>query len=238
MTGKATVDVVVPNGQTPGPMTLTLVGAETGSESQVTVNVVSGSSSVAANDTSVVYGQAAPIQVTVTGPGATPSGTVHLKNGATEITSGVLDASGNVTLTVPARTFDVGQVTLTAAYDGDATHDPSTDTLTLTTTKAASSLTVPNATVEFGNAVPVTVTVNTPAGVVATGTVTVKNGATTLGTGTVSGGSATITLPAASVPAGTATLTASYSRQRQRQRLRRDLLPDGHQGRARLPRPR
>jgi 5'-nucleotidase len=136
---------------------------------------------------------------------------VHLKDGATEITSGTLDGSGHVTLTVPAKTYAVGQVTLTAVYDGDATHDGSTDPLTLTTTKAASSLTVPNATVQFGRAAPVTVTVNTPAGVSATGTVTVKNGATTLGTGTVSGGSATITIPAGSVPVGTATLTASYS---------------------------
>jgi hypothetical protein len=211
VTGKATVDVVVPNTQAPGPMTLTLVGAQTGSESQVKVTVVSGSSAVAAGDTSVVYGQAAPVQVTVTGPGATPSGTVHLKDGANEITSGALDATGHVTLTVPAKTYEVGQVTLTAVYDGDATHDSSSDTLTLTTTKAASSLTVPNATVEFGASAPVTVTVTTPAGVAATGTVTVKNGAATLGTGTVSGGSATITIPAGSVPVGTATLTASYS---------------------------
>jgi 5'-nucleotidase len=211
VTGTANVDVVVPNDRVPGPMTLTLVGAETGTESQVTVNVVSGTTSVAAADTSVVYGQAAPIQVTVTGPGATPSGTVHLKDGGTEITSGALDASGHVTLTVPAKTYAVGQVTLTAVYDGDATHDGSTDPLTLTTTKATSTTTAGDTTMAYGQSAGVTVNVGAAAGVDVSGTVTVKNGATTLATAPVIGGVAHVTLPANSLVPGTASLTASYS---------------------------
>ena len=114
MTGKANVDVVVPKRRLPGPMTLTLVGAQTGTESQVTVNVTqAGTSSVTANDFSVQYGQPAPIQVTVTGPGLIPTGSVDLKDGATTVATGTLDATGKVVLTVPAGTYQVGQVTLT-----------------------------------------------------------------------------------------------------------------------------
>ena len=103
VTGTANVDVVVPAAQLPGPMTLTLVGAETGTESQVTVNVTqAGTSSVTANDFSVEYGQPAPIQVTVTGPGLIPTGSVDLKDGATTVATGTLDATGKVVLTVPA----------------------------------------------------------------------------------------------------------------------------------------
>ena len=212
VTGKATVDVVVPNGQAPGSMTLTLEGAQTGSESQVTVTIVAGTSAVAADDASVTYGQAAQIEVTVSGPGLTPTGTVHLMDGATEITSGTLDASGDVTLTVPANTYQVGQVTLTAEYDGDATHGASDDALTLTTTKATSTTTAADTTVQYGLAKSLTATVTgTPGGVMPTGVVTFKSGGTTLGSGTLSGGSATFTLPAGSLPVGANALTAEYA---------------------------
>ena len=50
VTGTATVDVVVPAGRCPGPLMLTLVGATTGRQSQVTVNCRSqaGTTSVSA----------------------------------------------------------------------------------------------------------------------------------------------------------------------------------------------
>ena len=209
ITGKASVDVVVPNDATTS-LTLTLTGATTGTTRTVTVPISQAGTTVAAPDVSVVYGQAAPIAVTVTGGATTPAGGVELFDGATSLGTATLDAAGKATITVPAKMFPAGTRTLTVEYAGDATHDESETTLTLTTTKAASSMTVPNGTVEFGKATPVTVTVNTP-GVTATGTVTVKNGATTLGTGTLAGGAATVTIPAGSVPVGTAALTASYS---------------------------
>ncbi|HET6984998.1 MAG TPA: 5'-nucleotidase C-terminal domain-containing protein, partial [Kribbella sp.] len=151
-TGKASVDVVVPNDQPLGQMTLTLFGTQTGTQSQVTVTVGKANTQAAAGDTSVVYGQAAPIQVTVTGAGATPTGTVRLMDGATEVTSGTLDGTGKVTLTVPAKTYVVGQVSLKAVYDGDAGHNGSEKTLTLTTTKAPSTTTAANASMVYGQA--------------------------------------------------------------------------------------
>jgi 5'-nucleotidase len=209
-TGKASVDVVVPANAVAGPLTLTLVGAQTGTQSQVTVTVVKGGTTVAAGDASVVYGQAAPIEVTVTGGATTPTGTVHLKDGATEITSGTLDGTGKVTLTVPAKTYQVGQVTLTAVYDGDGSHDASQSTLKLTTTKASSTTVAPDASVTYGQATSVTVNVTAP-NVTPTGTVTLRNGGTVVGTAPLAAGSATVTLPAGSLAVGAHSLTAEYS---------------------------
>ena len=212
VTGKANVDVVVPAAQLPGPMTLTLVGATTGTESQVTVNVIqAGTTSVTANDFTVEYGQPAPIQVTVSGPGLTPTGTVDLKDGTTVVASGTLDGTGKVTLTVPARTYPVGQVTLTAVYNGDAQHTSSQKTLTLTTTKATSTTNALDAAMEYGQPTNVTVNVTAAAGVDVSGTVTVTNGAATVATAPVTAGVATVRLPANSLEPGSASLTATYS---------------------------
>jgi hypothetical protein len=166
---------------------------------------------VTAADSSVEYGQPAPIQVTVSGPGLTPTGSVDLKDGTTTVATGSLDATGKVVLTVPARTYQVGQVTLTAVYNGDVQHSSAQKTLTLTTTKATSTTTAGDTAMEYGQSAGVTVNVGAAAGVDVSGTVTVKNGATTLATAPVVGGVAHVTLPANSLVPGTASLTASYS---------------------------
>jgi 5'-nucleotidase len=209
-TGKASVDVVVPAGQPQGQMTLTLVGAQTGTQSQVTVTVAKVDTLSTAADATVVYGQAAPIEVTVTGGGATPTGTVRLMDGATEVTSGTLDGTGKVTLTVPAKTYQVGQVALTAVYDGDAGHNGSETTLTLTTTKAPSTTSAADASMIFGQPGSVPVTVSVP-NVTPTGSVTLKEGATVIGSATLSGGSATVSIPGTALAIGTHSLTAAYS---------------------------
>ena len=102
-------------------------------------------------------------------------------------------------------------MTLTAVYNGDVQHTASQKTLTLTTTKATSTTTAGDTTMEYGQSAGVTVNVGAAAGVDVSGTVTVTNGATTLATAPVVGGVATVTLPANSLEPGTATLTASYS---------------------------
>ncbi len=208
--GKASVDVVVPNDAITS-LTLTLSGATTGTTSTVTVPISQAGTTVAAPDVSIVYGQAAPIAVTVSGGATTPSGGVELFDGATSLGTATLDAAGKATITVPAKTFPVGTKTLTVEYAGDATHDESDTTLTLTTTKAASTVAAGDVSVEYGLSVTVTANVGAPAGVTPTGTVTVRNGAVTLGVGTVVSGVATITLPARSLAPGAAALTADYS---------------------------
>jgi hypothetical protein len=194
-------------------MTLTLVGDQTGTTSQVTVTVgQAGTTTVTASNVSTSYGAATPIPVTVSGGGAPPSGTVHLMSGATEITSGTVVAGGIVTLTVPGKLFHPGQVTLKVVYDGDATHSGSETTLTLTTLKATSTTVGTDGSAVYGQAGSVTVSVTAPNGVVPTGTVTLKDGATTVGVATtLSGGTATVAVPATSLAVGTHTLTASYS---------------------------
>ncbi len=138
-TGTAAVDVVVPDTAASGPMTLTLVGATTGTEMPVTVQVGKAASTVAAPDVSVEYGQPVPVQVTVTGPGATPTGSVQLFDGATLLGSAALNAGGTATITVPAKTFPVGSRSLTVVYSGDATHLGDQASLTVTVSKAGST---------------------------------------------------------------------------------------------------
>jgi len=206
VTGKASVDVVVPNNTPPGSLTLTLVGATTGSEFSVTVPVGKAATTTTADDVTVAYGQPVPVSVTVTGAGDTPSGTVTLLDGIAPVGTGTLDASGHVTIPVAATTLPVGDTSLVAVYGGDTTHLGSQDGLTVTTTKAASSTNAPDVNVTAGAHGTVTVTV-TASGVTPTGDVAIKNGATTIATGTLSSGSVSITLPV--VPDGT-TLTADY----------------------------
>ncbi|HCB06553.1 MAG TPA: hypothetical protein DEQ43_20315 [Nocardioides bacterium] len=205
-TGKTTVDVVLPAGAT-GAVTLTLTGPTTGTSIPVTVQVDQAASTTVADDVTVAYGQPVPVLVTVTGPGATPTGTVTLLQGSTPIGTGTLGVDGTTTITVPARTLPVGTASPVAVYGGDAGHTGSQDGLTVTTTKATSSVDAPdvNATPGAPGAATVTVTAD---GVTPTGTVTIRRGATTIGTATLVGGQASVNLPV--LPSGTV-LTAEYS---------------------------
>ena len=84
--------------------------------------------------------------VTVTGPGATPTGTVELFDGVTSLGTATLGADGTATITVPAKTLPVGSTSLTVVYSGDSTHLGSQTTLTVTTAKAASNVNRPTST--------------------------------------------------------------------------------------------
>lgn len=125
---------------------------------------------------------------TVSG-GATPTGTVDLKDGATVIATGALVA-GVATFNI--SNLSVGSHSLTAVYGGDGSHTGSTSTPALsqvvnqapTTTVLGSSLnpSMDTDTVTF----TATVSGETP-----TGTVTFKDNGTTLGTTALTAGVAT-----------------------------------------------
>ena len=70
-TGKASVDVVLPDGTPAGSLTLTLVARRTGTSTTVTVPIIKGGTAGSAPDRTIQYGETAPIPVTVTGTGAT-----------------------------------------------------------------------------------------------------------------------------------------------------------------------
>jgi hypothetical protein len=92
-------------------------------------------------------------------------------------------------------------------YGGDSNHEGSSDGLTVTTSKATSSVNAPDVNVTAGGHGTVVVSV-TAANVDPEGQVTIKNGTTPLGTAAVVGGQASFNLPV--LPDGT-TLTAEYS---------------------------
>lgn len=155
------------------------------------------------------YGKAPKVAVTVTGShGVKPTGKVTVKEGATTLGSGTLDASGKVTVTL-SNHLKVATHTLTVSYGGADKLNSSSATATLKVTKATASVasTAPGSishTAHAKVAVKVTATGTTP-----TGTVKIYEGSKLLGTGTLSGGKVTITLP--KLARGRHSLHATYS---------------------------
>jgi hypothetical protein len=66
------------------------------------------------------FGQSIDLDVTVTGPGAVPTGTVVVTDGGTSIGTLTLDASGTAHLTT--STLTVGSHNLTFTYSGDSNY--------------------------------------------------------------------------------------------------------------------
>jgi sugar lactone lactonase YvrE len=149
-------------------------------------------------------GQAVTFTASITPSMAT--GTVQFLDGSTVLGT-VSVSSGSAALSTSS--LAVGAHSITAAYRGDATYNPSnsaalqeTVTKTVTTTVLSASPSPSTA----GQSVTLTAAVSPSA---ATGTVQFYNGATSLGTASVTNGQAQWTT--AALPAGTNSLTASYS---------------------------
>jgi predicted secreted protein len=153
----------------------------------------------------ITLGQAVTFTATVSG--ASPTGTVTFKDGATTLGTGTLNGSGQATFTTSA--LSVGTHSITATYNGDANNAASTSGTfqqvvnQIGTSTALQSSANPSI---IGQAVTFTATVT---GTSPTGTVTFKDGAITLGTGTLSSGKATFTTSALSL--GTHSITATYN---------------------------
>ena len=153
------------------------------------------------------------VTATVTGPGATPTGTVKLSGGGYTSASQTL-SGGSVTFTIPANSLTVGADTLTVSYSGDTNYTTGSGTASVTVTPAPLTPTVTvtpaTATVDSGSTLSVTAAV-TGSGVTPTGSVTLSGGGYTSASQTLSSGSATFAIPANSLSAGTDTLTVTYS---------------------------
>ena len=145
------------------------------------------------------------VSVAVSGGSTTPSGTVDITGATTNCSINLSGGSGNCNVTFNT----VGAKTLTATYNGDATHGGSSDseahavkdntTTTITSDAPDPSLDGQNVTVNF------TVTVNSPGSGTPTGTVTVSDGVDSC-SASVAAGSCTLALHTV----GTRILTASY----------------------------
>jgi Bacterial Ig-like domain (group 3) len=185
----------------------------------IDISVGKGSSSVVLTDSPVgtsVYGVAVVFTAQVSGPTATPTGTVEFFDGAISLGTGIVDGSGKATLTtVGATSLSAGSHPVTAVYSGDANFNTSTSNQTThVVTQASGAVTTVivsglNPAI-YGDSVTFTLTVSSPVGVTPTGTVTVMDGASSLGVVTLNAaGTGTLTVP--TFTAGAHTITATYS---------------------------
>src|SRR5439155_673562 len=156
-----------------------------------------------------VSGQAISLTATITAvaPAAgTPTATVTFFDGATNLGSAALDASGQATLNIAS--FVVGSHSLTASYNGDGSFNASTSAaLTQSVGKGSSSISLVSSLNPsfFGQNVTFTATV-TPS--TATGTATFFDGVTSIGSAALSSGQAIFTT--SSLAAGSHAITAQY----------------------------
>lgn len=171
------------------------------------VQLATTSTVMTATPSPATYGATVTLTAAVTGNGATPTGTVTFKDGATILGTGTLNGVGIATITTSSLV--VGSHTLTAAYGGDTLDNSSTSNSVIlsvlpTTTSVLTSN--PNPSIA-GTAVVFSVAI-TGSGTTPTGVVTFKDGTNTLGTGTLSSGVATFST--STLVTGTHTITAVY----------------------------
>ncbi|MCW2832783.1 MAG: yhcR [Nocardioides sp.] len=172
----------------------------------VTVTVVRAPSAVTGTSDPITYGRAGAVAVSVTSPGGTPSGVVELRDGAAVVGSVTL-ADGAGTITVPADALALGRHTLTLAYLGAASFEPSTGTITVDVVPIGTTVSGAADPIVYGTDGTVTVRV-APSG--ATGTVELRNGETVLGTGTLVAGTARITVGGTALAVGPHGLALRY----------------------------
>ena len=156
-----------------------------------------------------VFNQSVGLTAVVTSTAGIPTGTVHFLADGADIGSATLDASGTATLGVASLT--AGTHIIAANYDGDASFDTSSSSLTQTVNQAATITTVVSSLNLALVTQPVlfTATVTGTFGGTATGTITFKEGSKPLGTATLSGGQAS--LSHAFPTSGRRSITAVYS---------------------------
>ncbi len=148
------------------------------------------------------------VEVSVTSPAGTPTGTITISDGTDDCTTGAL-SGGSASCTLTSTT--AGAKTLTASYAGDANYTSGSDTEAHTVSQATPTVTITSDDPDpspVGAAYTVEVSVTSPAGT-PTGTVTISDGTDDCTTGALTGGSASCALT--STTGGSKTLTATYS---------------------------
>jgi hypothetical protein len=167
---------------------------------------------LAANPTTVVYGQSVSFTAGVSASSGTPTGTVTFMDGSTPLGTAALSA-GQASLAVAS--LSAGSHSITAVYNGDANDQGSTSAAVTETVNAAATATaLSSSTLTATTGQPITfaitVAARSPGSGTPTGTVTFKDGSATLGTATLNGnGQASIVV--STLAAGSHTITAVYA---------------------------
>ena len=153
----------------------------TGASTQVAVTVTvpvtttqKGATSVSARAVKVDYGRPGPVEVQVTGGGATrPTGLVTLRDGDRVVGSGQLD-QGTATVAVPASALRAGVNLFTVEYAGDSAYHASSAPVMVAVDKAGSRLSAKaSGRVTARRSVPIKISLSAPPGVPRSGLVTV-----------------------------------------------------------------
>lgn len=202
--GTAVVDVVVPANAPSGARNLVVTGDQTGTKVRIPVTIVNELSettlAASVSPASVVAGTGvATVNVTVSGGSSAATGTVVAREGSTVVGGATLaGGSGAITL-APFAT--AGTKTLTIDYLGDATHEASSTTASLTVTaapappaKADSKVTASAspASIEVGSDTSTLAVKVTGGSAAPTGSVVVSQGSTVLGAGVLEAGAANV----------------------------------------------
>lgn len=161
-----------------------------------------------------IYGHAVTFTATVSSASApTPTGTVTFMNGTATLGTVAL-TSGVAKFTTSATTLSGGSHTIKATYNGDATYNVSSKSITQTVNKAATStkLTSSANPATLGTAVTFTATVTSSGAGTFTGTVTFKDGttATVLASPTISS-SGVATFTTKTLAHGTHSITSQFN---------------------------
>ena len=163
----------------------------------------------ATNPSFAASGVAFTVQVTNTAGSASPSGSIHLMDGATAVASTVLNATGSATFTVPA--FAVGQHAITAIYDGDTQNFASTSQVLTQDVRlhpTTNVLTASTTSLIQGQQLTLTATLGSSGTVPPGGQVIFASGTKTLGSAALNAsGVASLTL---APDLGTYNITATY----------------------------
>lgn len=208
--GNTRTAVFSTNALTLGTHSMTAVYSGDGSNSASTSSAVSqvvnkATTTVSLSSTANPSTAGTSITLTATVTGASPSGSVNFKDGATNLGWGLV-ASGQASVAVSS--LAAGSHSLTAVYSGDTYNGTSTSAAFSQTVNAASggmTLSATPASAMEGQNVTIKAQI---AGYAPTGVVTFVKGTATIGTANVSGGAAT--LSTASLPVGSHSIGASW----------------------------
>lgn len=179
------------------------------------LNVLATQTTVSATPSTQGYFQNVTLSAKVTlqsGGPAIPTGSVQFVDGSTTLSTQVLDASGNASLTLDG--LSAGAHSITAVYAGDQTYSPSTSSaasVSVAQGSTALALSTSNANILAGATVTFTTKLSvTSAGGVPTGSIKVSDGSTSLGSAQLDN-SGVASLQVSSLIAGTHTISASYA---------------------------
>jgi hypothetical protein len=160
-----------------------------------------------------VFGEPVTLRATVSGTGATPTGTVTFSEGGTSIGSAAVNGAGQASITI--STLSRATHSIVATYGGDASFGTSASAaLSQQVTRAATTVTLISssqpATVGSSVTFTATVTANAPGAGTPAGNVTFREGAATLGSGTLDA-AGVVTMTTSTLALGTHTIRADYA---------------------------